>query len=230
MKTKQYLILLTVMFLFFIGCKHESTVPLANLASDSTRYKGIACNKDTTYFFNDVGPLIITSCAMAGCHDGNGGEVRPLTNYNNMMRYVSAGNPASSSLYTILNSGEKLMPPPPRAAFTSTQKLLISNWIQQGALNNGCVDKNCDTTNVTYSGVIQIIMQKNCTGCHSATNAGGGIKLDSYADVKSTITSGRFYGSIIQSSGFKPMPPGSKLSDCNIKKIKTWMNKGALNN
>jgi cytochrome c5 len=232
MKTKQFLFLITVLLvLFFSGCKHESTVPLSNLAADSIRYKGIACNKDTTYFYNDVGPLIISSCAMAGCHDGNGGERGPLTTYNNIKKYVSVGNPGTSRLYTILSSsGEHQMPPPPRASFTSTQKLLVSNWIQQGALNNGCIDVNCDTTNVTYSGVVQIVMQTNCTGCHSATNASGGIKLDTYADLKSTITSGRFYGSIIQSSGFKPMPPGSKLTDCSIKKIKTWINNGSLNN
>ena len=231
MKTKQFLILLIVMIYFFSGCKHESTTPLANLALDSTRYKGITCSKDTAYFFNDVGPLIISSCSMAGCHDGNGGEILPLITYNNIMRYVSAGNPGSSSLYTVLSrSGEHLMPPPPRAAFTSTQKSIVSKWIEQGASNNGCIDKNCDTTNVTYNGVVQVIMQTNCTGCHSANNALGGIKLDTYADTKSTITSGRLYGSIIQSSGFKPMPPGSKLIDCNIKKIKSWINKGSLNN
>lgn len=232
MKTKQYLILLTVLIYFFSGCKHESTVPLSNLASDSTRYKNIPCSKDTTYFFNDIGPLIITSCAMVGCHDGNRGELRPLTTYNNIMRYVVAGNPGFSSLYTVLSrNGEHLMPPPPQAAFTTIQKSLISKWIQQGALNNGCTDMNCDTTNVTYTNVVEVIMQTNCTGCHSATNASGGIKLDTYTDVKSTITSGRFYGSIIQSSGFKPMPPGgSKLTDCNIKKIKTWINNGSLNN
>jgi len=232
MKAKQFLILVTVLLVLFItGCKHESTVPLSNLASDSTRYKGIACNKDTVYFYNDIGPLIISSCAMAGCHDGNGGERGPLTTYNNIKRYVSVGNPGSSSLYTVLSrSGEYIMPRPPRAAFTSTQKLLVSKWIQQGALNNGCIDTNCDTTNVTYSGVVQVIMQTNCTGCHSATNAGGGIKLDTYADVNLTISSGRFYGPIIQSNGFKPMPPSSKLADCSIKKIKAWMNKGSLNN
>lgn len=213
------------------GCKHESTVPLSNLASDSTRYKNIPCSKDTVYFFNEVGPLIITSCAMTGCHDGNEGETRPLTTFKNITRYVSVGNPASSELYTVLSkSGEDLMPPPPYAAFTSTQKLLTSKWIQQGALNNGCTDISCDTTNVTYSGVVQVIMQTNCTGCHSATKADGGIKLDSYTDVKSTNSSGKLYGSIIQSSGFIPMPPDSKITNCNIKKIKSWINKGSLNN
>ena len=159
-------------------------------------------------------------------------KTRPLTTYNNIKRYVSVGNPGSSKLYTVFKREWGTSD-----ATASTGGLLLphrscwfSKWIQQGALNNGCIDSNCDTTNVTYSGAIQIIMQTNCTGCHSATNASGGIKLDTYADVKSTITSGRLYGSIIQSSGFKPMPPGSKLTDCSIKKIKTWIDKGSLNN
>jgi uncharacterized membrane protein len=231
MKTKQYLILLTMLIYFISGCMHESTVPLSNLAADSLRYVGITCNKDTAYFYNDVGPLIITSCAMTGCHDGNTRATKPLTTYKNITRYVSSGNPGSSSLYTVLSrNGEHLMPPLPYAAFTSIQKSLISNWILQGALNNGCMDLNCDTTNVTYNDVVQVTMQTNCTGCHSATNAKGGIKLDTYADVKSTIDIGRFYGSIIQSNGFFAMPPGYKLTNCKIKKIKTWINKGSLNN
>ena len=231
MKTSQFLIIIVLLFLILSGCKHESTVPLANLASDSTRYKGVACNKDTVYFFNSIGPLIITSCAsMNGCHSGNGGEASSLTNYSNIMRYVSPGNPSSSRLYNVLSGGgENSMPRPPYAPFTATQKALVSTWIQQGAKNNGCIDTSCDTTAVTYSGTLAPIFATNCIVCHSASSTST-TKLDSYTGVKAAVTAGRILGAIQHLSGYLPMPPGSSLSVCNINKIKAWIHKGSPNN
>lgn len=219
------------MGLIMAGCKHESTVPLSNLASDSTRYKGVACSKDTVYFYNTIGPLIITSCAsMSGCHSGNGGEAGALTTYSNMLRYVSPGNPNSSRLYTVLSSGgENLMPRPPYAPFTATQKALVSKWIQQGAKNNGCLDTSCDTTTVTYSGSIAPIFATNCIVCHSASSTST-TKLDSYAGAKAAVTAGRILGAIQHTTGYVAMPPGSSLSVCDINKIKAWIHKGSLNN
>jgi mono/diheme cytochrome c family protein len=231
MKTNQFLIILALLFLLLSGCKHESTVPLSNLASDSTRYKGITCSKDTVYFLNSIGPLIITSCAiMKGCHNGNNGEASSLTNYSNIMRYVSAGNSGSSRLYNVLSgNGEGLMPRPPYAPFTTTQKALVAKWIQQGAKNNGCIDTSCDTTAVTYSATVSLIFSTNCIGCHSASGTST-TKLDSYTGVKAAVTAGRILGAIQHLTGFIAMPPGSSLSTCDINKIKAWIHKGSLNN
>ncbi len=231
MKTNKYLFFLALLFLLFSGCTHESTVPLSNLASDSTRYKGVACNKDTVYFYNSIGPLIITSCAsMKGCHNGNSGEASSLTTYSNIMRYVSAGNPGSSRLYNVLSSGgEGIMPRPPYAPFTTTQKALVYKWIQQGAKNNGCFDTSCDTTAVTYSGSIAPIFATNCIVCHSASSSST-TKLDSYTGVKAAVTAGRILGAIQHLTGYVTMPPGSSLSACDINKIKAWIRKGSLNN
>jgi hypothetical protein len=227
MKTSQFLIIIALLFLILSGCKHESTVPLANLASDSTHYKGVGCNKDTVYFYNTIGPLIITGCAsMSGCHSGNGGEASSLTNYSNIMRYVTPGNPNSSRLYTVLGSS---MPRKPYALFTTTQKALVSTWIQQGAKNNGCIDTSCDTTTVTYSGTLATIFSTNCIVCHSASSTST-TKLDSYTGVKAAVTAGRILGAIQHLSGYLPMPQGSSLSVCNINKIKAWIHKGSLNN
>jgi hypothetical protein len=230
MKTPQILILFGFLLLILFGCKHESAVPLSNLAADSTRYKGVACSKDSIYFFNTIGPLIITSCAMQGCHSGNGGEAGALTTYNNIMKYVSAGNPTSSRLYNVLGgSGEGSMPRPPYAPFTTAQKALVSKWIQQGAKNNGCVDLTCDTTAVSYSSTISLIFTTNCIGCHSASSSST-TKLDSYTGVKAAVTAGRLLGAIQHLTGYVQMPPSGSLSTCNINKLKAWISKGALNN
>ncbi len=230
MKGNHFLLLLTGFVIFLGACKHETTVPLANLTADSTRYKGVTCSTDTVYFYNDIGPLIISSCAMSGCHSGNG-EAQALTTYANIMKIVTPGNPTGSKIYRVLTgSGENRMPPAPRTAFTSSQMALVTKWIQQGAKNNGCIDKACDTTTVKYSTTVVPVLQSNCTGCHSGSNPSGGIKLDNYNDVKTVVTNKKLVGSIMQSSGYYAMPPSGKLSDCNIGKIKAWVYRGALNN
>jgi len=181
-----------------------------------------SCSPDTVYYTNTLGPLIVSNCAMAGCHNGGGGEKSPLLTYSNI-----AGQ--GSRLYNVLNGGgENMMPPPPRAAFTATQKALVSKWIAQGSKNNTCVDANCDTTAVTYSTTVSTIISTNCLGCHGTS---GITKLDTYANVKNVaITTKRLAGAIQHLTGFTPMPTGGTLSVCDVNKIKAWINKGAPNN
>ena|ERR1700712_2806102 len=89
----------------------------------------------------------------------------------------------------------------------------------------------CDTAIVTYSGSVNPIITANCTGCHSGANAPLNIKLDIYQGVSVQALNGRILGAITQSPGFSPMPKnGTKLSDCNIAKIKKWIEAGAPDN
>ncbi|HET9824861.1 MAG TPA: hypothetical protein VFP87_05975 [Chitinophagaceae bacterium] len=91
----------------------------------------------------------------------------------------------------------------------------------------------CDTTKVTYSTTVRTILQTNgCLSCHSGTGAAGGnIVLDNYNSVKVYAQNGQLYGSINRNPGFVPMPQGgNKLSDCDLSKVKVWINAGTLNN
>ena len=88
----------------------------------------------------------------------------------------------------------------------------------------------CDSTNVTYSVTVRGILDGYCMGCHNASVASGGAVLENYADVSSYITSGQLMGDVKQLSGFVAMPPGAKLSDCDIAKLQKWVNDGAPNN
>lgn len=89
----------------------------------------------------------------------------------------------------------------------------------------------CDTTNVTYSGVVAPILETYCNGCHSGNGPSGGIKTDNYNDLQTTINSGQFRGAINHLSGFSAMPKNApKLSDCNLLKINNWLDSGAPNN
>ncbi len=89
----------------------------------------------------------------------------------------------------------------------------------------------CDTVNVTFSRSVVPILSSNCTSCHGGNTPSAGIKLDTYADVKIQVTNGRLWGAVSQVVNYSPMPKNaSKMSTCNLAKIKKWLDAGALNN
>ena len=91
----------------------------------------------------------------------------------------------------------------------------------------------CDTTVTNFVAQVKPILQSNCYSCHAnayAAGSGSGIKLENYADVKTYADNGKLMGSILHTSSY-PMPKnGGSLSACDIKIIKSWINRGTLNN
>jgi uncharacterized membrane protein len=100
--------------------------------------------------------------------------------------------------------------------------------------STGGVVGNCDTANITYANQVVQVLNTHCNTCHSsaaAASIGGGINLSTYTSVKTYATSGSLLNSILQNGKASPMPKNaSKLDNCSITKIQTWINKGALNN
>lgn len=89
----------------------------------------------------------------------------------------------------------------------------------------------CDTTNMQYAANVLPIIRTNCYSCHGNGSTSGGISLDSYTKLKAQVDNGNLIGAITHASGYTPMPyNGSKLSDCDINKIKGWITRGAQNN
>jgi mono/diheme cytochrome c family protein len=87
----------------------------------------------------------------------------------------------------------------------------------------------CDTTQVTYSGIVKTIVDQNCavSGCHVPGGSGNG-DFTSYPGLKEKVDNGSFIKHIITQ---KSMPPPPRmLSDCDRNKLLAWVNKGALNN
>jgi mono/diheme cytochrome c family protein len=98
---------------------------------------------------------------------------------------------------------------------------------------------NCDTIDVTYSKIIQPILKTNCYSCHSTTVTanGGSLDIQNFSSLTNYLNNNydgvfgsQFYRVISQTPGTLPMPPVGKLSDCDIAKIKSWINKKAPNN
>jgi hypothetical protein len=89
----------------------------------------------------------------------------------------------------------------------------------------------CDTSAVTYSSVVRVILQTHCLGCHPASAAQGNVVLATYNDVRTYALNGMLSGVINHQSGYSPMPKGgNKLPDCDIRKIEIWIASGAPNN
>lgn len=98
-----------------------------------------------------------------------------------------------------------------------------TNKNKQDILNQGI----CDTSNTKYSTVISPIITTSCntqSGCHGGASLGS-VSLESYQDVKDRVTD------IVNRVNSGNMPKNnSKLDDCSISKIESWVNKGAQNN
>jgi uncharacterized membrane protein len=109
-------------------------------------------------------------------------------------------------------------------------------------LLNGCYYDNeeelypgsassCDSANVTYTLTVEPVLKSNCYVCHSSAVADGGIILDTYTKLSEVVSNGKLVGVINHSSGYSPMPKNqAQLSSCNIQKITSWINRGALDN
>jgi hypothetical protein len=92
------------------------------------------------------------------------------------------------------------------------------------------VVETCDSIGVyTYGNFVASVMNTNCTfsGCHNAGSSNG--DYTSYAGIKLKVDNGTFANRVFVT---KDMPPTYSsgplsLSDCDIAKLKKWVNSGA---
>lgn len=91
---------------------------------------------------------------------------------------------------------------------------------------------SCNTDNVTYSGTVSgLLSSYGCLGCHSNPAPEGNINLQGHTNVKAMASTGKLFGAINHSPGFRPMPEGApKMNSCDISKVKAWIDAGAPNN
>ena len=82
-------------------------------------------------YAEDVDPIIITKCAISGCHDGTLGAERDWTDFAAFQAAALSG-----SVKQKITSGE--MPPSGSAGgpLTADEIAVISCWIDNGALDN----------------------------------------------------------------------------------------------
>lgn len=80
-----------------------------------------------------VASIIQNRCATVNCH---GGSIAPaLKTYDNIKSLVTPGNPESSELFKLVttNNFHEAMPPIYAGELTTTEKVILYNWIKNGA-------------------------------------------------------------------------------------------------
>lgn len=207
--SKFFALLVILVVIILVSCKNETTPPIID---ESTIPSGIC-------FDGDILPLVQSNCAKSGCHTG-GDEDPDLSNYNNIMKLVKAGDPLNSKLYKYAIGSE--MPPPPDQPLNLEQVTLIYGWIKQGALNNTCA---CDTNIYSFSEAVNPIIKRNCLGCHGANS---NIPLNTFQQISDNAD--LILADITYQNNPMPKPPAAKLSDCKIRQIEKWIQAGKLNN
>lgn len=213
-------VLLITAVLALASCKHGSQKP-----DTPTGTAGDIC------FERDILPIFQSNCALSGCHDaGTQADGVQLTSYSTIMNTgeIEPGKPNSSEAYSEIAKGK--MPPYGYKPLSQAQKDLLYKWIADGAKNGVDCPSTCDSNTYTYSGAVSKIMAQRCVGCHSGSNASGGIDLSSHAGVKAQASKGALLGSIQGKAPWKFMPQGgNSLSDCEIAQIRKWIEAGTPN-
>lgn len=211
--------------IMFSACKHNVYID-----PDKPPIISSHCDSDTVYFQNTILPLLVSNCATSGCHDKKTHkEGVILTDYASIINsnIINLSNPENSKIYRKLQkNNDDRMPPPPADPFTPEQKSLVLKWIEQGALNNECIENadTCDTVNVTFNKSVVPVFEANCYGCHTQPNPAYNIDLKNPDDLARIVEDGSLVGSVKHEAGYFPMPKGYDMSDCDIAKIVIWAN------
>lgn len=208
----------SIVFILLVtsACKHEPEIIQFTGTKTDTIVFPVA--NDSVCFSTQILPLITASCAQVGCHDAiTREEGLTLNSYTGIMRM------GTTNLVTyITTTSNKRMPPAPQPPMDTASIDLIRRWIKEGAKNSMCNPTNCDTLNITYTIHIAPVVNTYCKGCHNASNKGGGVNLDNYADTKANTLTGKMVCTIT-ANGCAVMPKGGpQLSKCNMRKIQIW--------
>lgn len=135
--SKVFFPLIAILVFLVVQCRHEP---------DKVPVTGNPCHPDTVYFQRQILPVLLSSCAYAGCHDANTAmDDVILDSYTNVVNTadVKPGNPDGSDLYEVLveDRPEKRMPPPPLPSLPDEHIAMIRKWINHGAQDLICDDE-----------------------------------------------------------------------------------------
>lgn len=199
-------------------------------------------------FTGDVLPIFINNCAIAGCHDGGGGQEShlALNNYTDIVRDIVPGNPGGSRLYqTMISKWGNMMPPNQPLSLENRTKIRV--WIEQGANLTTCADGTGTGTppggstgyvaRACFTRDILPVIISRCatTQCHDAVSHREGYNYTTYSNIVKSVSPGhpsssRLY-TVMNSTGESRMPPqGSpQLTVAEKDSVSKWITYGALN-
>ena len=211
----------------------------------SCTHNADAGNLPEVCFERDVLPIFLNSCAISGCHNGQGESDLVLTSYVPISHAVEPGKPYSSRIYNsiIAKGGEGKMPPDQPLSLDN--RTIIRVWIEQGAGLTTCGDTTGQggggggyvNTLACFSRDILPVLTSRCasTGCHDVKSHQGDRVLTNYSEIRNIVSPGSPNSSklieVIYASGEDKMPPAGKpqLLTAEIDSIRHWISYGALN-
>lgn len=147
-------------------------------ATDSTVFaqfqdQTVIATADATPDVNDiikgtgVATIIQNRCGAVSCH---GGTVAPaLKTFSEISALVTPGNPEGSKLWDLIttNNFNKAMPPVYAGELSTTEKVVIYNWIKNGAKEKpGLEDFKTPAIHLIVTGCASV-------NCHSEATIGG---------------------------------------------------------
>ena len=113
--------------------------------------------------------------------------------------------------------------------------IAFSFFLTQCVKEKGAAPKengsNCDTTNnISFTGAVDSIVNLKCavTGCHVSGGTGVG-DFTTYAGLKAKVDDGTFRNRVLITKDMPSTSSGIVLSDCDLKILQAWFNKGAPN-
>ena len=117
------------------------------------------------------------------------------------------------------------------ACYYDVETSLVQHDTMVVYTDSGGNNIGCDTTNVSYSQVVEPMINQNCLACHSQVAQLGGVNLEGYINVMVYVENGQFLGALNGAPAYIPMPKDApKLDDCTLAKINAWVHQGAPNN
>lgn len=179
--------------------------------------------------------VFVPRCAV--CHRGT---IAPagydLTSYDGVLLggRVLAGNPTGSLLLQRINNNSM----PPGNPLTAEMKLMITQWIQNGAKN----DAPAGAPPVTppplpplpplepkFSSIMANIIAPRCLACHDSVQKKGGVILQDYNSLMEEVRAGNATDSKLYEVVQKNEMPqnGPALSFQEKETIRLWINAGA---
>lgn len=188
-------------------------------------------------FHRQLKPILEASCIR--CHGADRAEddIRFET-WETMAPYVVPGKPDESILYETLvlpDHDRRAMPIRDRDRLSDEQIAMVRAWIVQGAgWPAGTVMIRVEK--VMFSSMISLL-QTNCTTCHQAGNAMGGLRLDDRAEALRGGTSGpawvaydsaasRLHRVLVDDP--EPHHRPRFLDPPDIAMLATWIDQGAV--
>lgn len=223
-----FFLLITLVIQLISGCTHKA---------DISELPEIC-------FERDVLPVFKNSCAISGCHDGQGESDLILNNYLDISHAVNPGRPYDSEVYKaiIATWGEEKMPPDQPLSLAN--RTIIRVWIEQGALLTICPDAGANggdpyvNPRACFTRDILPVLVSRCAsaGCHDAVTHTEGYIFTSYSTTMAAVVPGdpgesKLYEVITKPVGEDRMPPdgSAQLTITEIDSIRKWISYGALN-